>query len=66
VQEKSDLVNERNIIAEKIISELLQSIDALKKERKEMKNSYFKIKTGMKSLFEINTGKQEAERNVDH
>lgn len=66
MQEKSDLVNERNVTAEKIISELLQSIDALKKERKDMKSSYFKIKAGMKSLFEINSCKQEGEKNADH
>lgn len=52
------MVAERNRLAEETITELLDNIEKLKKERKQLKDGYSKIKDGMDKLLQVNVNQK--------
>lgn len=53
ITNKSKMIKERNKLAEETIHELLENIERLKREKREMKNGYARIKSGMENLFKM-------------
>lgn len=53
------MIAERNKLAEKTISELLENIEKLKKERREMTEGYSQIKNGMDRLLQLESNEKK-------